>query len=97
MDKDIIEMTSLTPVYLSQMDVQVESMSREDVSVWICGSLLVLLSLNRVCLFNVHIRLRKLYSCRRVAIYLVTLRQQDIFFPQHQALLLLHPLHCLVH
>ena len=51
MDKDIIEMTSFTSVYLSQMDVQVESMSREDVSIRICGNLLVLLNFNRVCLF----------------------------------------------
>ena len=44
-------MTSFSSVYLSQMDVQVESMSREDVSIRICGNLLVLLNFNRVCLF----------------------------------------------
>ena len=51
MGKDIIEMISFSSVYLSQMDVQVESMSREDVSIRICGNLLVLLNFNRVCLF----------------------------------------------
>ena len=51
MDKDIIEIISFSSVYLSQMDVQVESMSREDVSIRICGNLLVLLNFNRVCLF----------------------------------------------
>ena len=44
-------MISFSSVYLSQMDVQVESMSREDVSIRICGNLLVLLNFNRVCLF----------------------------------------------